>query len=176
MAESIKKRNSTSSNIKKEDAEVRTYQPNDEINCYSVTSGELIMIGRKTKNIYTWTNYGDITPVEYQDLKAEKLNSRSRYIYDPLFVIDDEELLSTPEFKNVCEIYNSTISKEEIENIFDLDPGNLQRTLKSLPKGFQSAIKNIAATKILDGSLDSIKKIKIIDENLGTDLYSYLDI
>lgn len=185
MAESIKRRNTTAKKVVEPQEEVlveetiveekKTYQPNDEIDCFSVTAGELIMIGRKTRNVYRWTNYGDTTPVEYQDLKAEKLNSKSQYIYDPLFVIDDEELLATPEFKNVAEVYGDALSTEDIDNVFNLDAASFQRTLKNMPKGFQNTIKSIAVTKIQDGSLDSIKKIKIIDEVCGTDLHSFLD-
>lgn len=185
MAESIKKRNTTAKKTvaPQEEAlvektvveEKKIYQPNDEINCFSITAGELIMIGRKTRNVYRWSNYGDVTPVEYQDLKAEKLNSKSQYIYDPLFVIDDDELLATPEFKNVAEVYGDALSTEDINAVFDLDAGSFQRTLINMPKGFQNTIKSIAVSKIQSGSLDSIKKIKIIDEVCGTDLHSYLN-
>ena len=46
--------------------------------------------------------------------------------------------------------------------------------LKNAPKGVQQAVKNIAGEKIMDGSLDSLAKIKAIDEILGTDLKLYL--
>lgn len=164
---------------KNEEAKVvtkKTYEAMDEINCTSLTNGELILIGKKSGNVYRWVNYGDTTPIEYQDLKAEKLNRLSKYIYDPLFIIDDEELLSTSEFANIAEFYNTVLSVDEIDNFFELDNISFRRTLEALPVGLRNTIKSIAVTKIMDGSLDSIKKIKDIDEVLGTDLFnSYLE-
>lgn len=153
----------------------REFQPNDEISTTSVTAGELIMIGRKTGTLYRWADYGDTEMVEYQDLRAEKYNSKSRYMYDPLFVIDDEDVLESPEFKNVVEVYNNILSVEDIDNVFNLDAMSFKRTLETLPKGLKNTMKVLAVTKIQDGTLDSIQKIKIIDSVLGTDLFnSYL--
>lgn len=148
------------------------YSPTDEIRCVSVTAGELIMIGRKTGNVYSWANYGDSEPVEYQDLKSEKFNSKSRYIYDPLFIIDDDNLLATPEFKAVREVYNNILSADDIEELFNLDNISFRKTLASLPRGIQNSIRSLAAGKIQDGVLDSLQKIRAIDEILGTDLFN----
>ena len=52
----------------------KTFDPTDLVNCTSVTAGELIMIGKKSGNLYRWTDCGDTQEVEYQDLKSEKLN------------------------------------------------------------------------------------------------------
>ena len=41
---------------------------------------------------------------------------------------------------------------------------------RNLPAGFEDSIKNVASAKILDGTLDSISKIKAIDEVFNTDL------
>ena len=148
---------------------------NDEINCTSVTSGELIMIGAKTHNLYRWMDYGDTQAVEYQDLRAEKFNAKSRYIYDPLFVISDEDLLATPEFAAVKDRYNNMLSVDDVYKIFSLDTVSFRKTLESLPVGLRNSVKSIAVTKIEDGTFDSIQKIKIMDEILQTDLFnSYL--
>lgn len=154
--------------------EVREYSAEDDIECVSVTAGELIMIGKKTGNLYKWENYGDTTTVEYQDLKAEMRNAKSAYIYSPLFMIEDEELLATPEFAKVAESYKDAISIDDIDNFFDLTNQQFNAQLKKLPKGIQNTIKSIAVDKINDGTLDSIQKIKILDSVLGTDLYNLL--
>lgn len=156
--------------------EKKTFEPTDLIECVSVTAGELIFFGRKTKNIYRWTDYGDTQEVEYQDLKSEKLNKTSRYIYDPLFMINDEDVLNSPEFSGVSDVYQSFLSIDDIDEIFNLDLGNFKRIISELPVGLKNTIKSLAVTKIENGSLDSVKKIKCIDEVLGTDLFnSYLN-
>lgn len=188
MAESMTKKSTTTKSSaskvkntvveeKKEIVEDKvTFEPTDLIECVSVTSGELIFFGRKTKNIYRWTDYGDTQEVEYQDLKSEKLNKTSRYIYDPLFMINNDNVLNSPEFKGVSDVYKTFLSVDDIDDIFNLDLGNFKRTISELPIGLKNTIKSLAVTKIENGSLDSVKKIKCMDEILGTDLFnSYLN-
>ena len=49
---------------------VKKYAPTDVIECRSVTGGELILVGDKTKLHYNWADFGDTAYVEYQDLQA----------------------------------------------------------------------------------------------------------
>ena len=161
--------------IRAEDINTASIKPNDLIEVTSVTTGELILIGGKTRRLYRWKNYGDAEYVEYQDLLAEKYNSSSRYLYDPLIVINSTEVTDQPDWKKVRELYDSVLSAEEMDKLFSLDLASFERTLKSLPKGLRNSVKAKAASKILDGSLDSINKIKKIDEILGSDLFgSYI--
>ena len=71
---------------------VRKYAPTDRIPCRSLTYGELLLTGPKTKLLHTWANYGDVTEMEYQDLQALK-STRSSYLFKPRFIIEDEELV-----------------------------------------------------------------------------------
>ena len=150
----------------------REFKPTDPIRCISCTAGELIMIGKKTNTIYKWADYGDVAEVEYQDLNSAKI-SRSAFVYSPLFIIDDEDVLADNRWKDVKEMYDK-IPVDDIEKLFDLNADALKKVLVSLPRGFQSCFKNIAATKIDEGTLDSIQTIKAIDSVLGTDLLSCL--
>ena len=70
----------------------RKYAPDEMITCRSITYGELLLTGTKSKLLYSWANYGDTTEVEYQDLQALK-STRSSYLFKPRFVIEDEELV-----------------------------------------------------------------------------------
>lgn len=152
----------------------KTFSPDDGIECVSVTSGELIIIGKKTGNVYRWTNHGDTTTVEFQDLRVEARNAKSRPLYDPLIMIEDEDVLALPEFENVESSYKNAISIEEIDQFFDLPLQQFKTKLKSLPKGIKNTIKSIARDKLEAGELDSIQKIKVIDEILDTELYDLL--
>ena len=53
---------------------VRKYAPDDMIPCRSLTYGELLLTGSKSKLLYSWANYNDVTEVEFQDLQALKSN------------------------------------------------------------------------------------------------------
>ena len=154
--------------------EPKTFAPTDDISCVSVTAGELILIGKKTGNLYRWSNYGDSTMVEFQDLRAETRNANSKYIYSPLMMIEDEEVLALPEFANVADSYKNAITIEEIDSFFDLPVQQFASTLKRLPNGIKNTIKSIAADRLESGNLDSLSKIKVLDEVLGTELYNLL--
>lgn len=151
--------------------ELRKYAPGDMIPCRSITYGELLLPGTKTKMLYTWANYGDTTDVEFQDLQALK-STRSTYLFKPRFIIEDEELVE--QWKNdLGKIYDDIIATD-VEALFKLPVNQLKAKLKKAPAGIQQAVKNIAGEKIMNGSLDSLAKIKVIDEVLNTDLKLYI--
>lgn len=149
----------------------RKFAPDDKIICRSVTFGELLLTGVKSRLLYTWANYGDTTEVEFQDLQALK-SMKSSYLYRPRFIIEDEELVEQW-CKDFGDMYKN-IEDTDVENLFNLPLAQFKSKLKKTPKGVQQAVKNIAGEKILNGSLDSIAKIKAIDEILGTDLKVYI--
>ena len=147
------------------------YDLDEQITCRSITYGELLIVGPKSKLLYSWSNYGDTTPVEYQDLQALR-SIRSAHLLKPRIIVEDEELIAQwgKDFENMY----SKIVDVDVEKILDLPLGKFKTALKNAPNGVQQAVKNIAGEKILDGSLDSLAKIKAIDEILGTDLKLYL--
>lgn len=149
----------------------RKYEPDELITCRSITYGELLLTGKKSKLLYTWANYGDTTEVEYQDLQALK-STKSTYLYRPRIVIEDEELVQQWG-KDFVDMYKNIIDVD-VEDLFKLPVGQFKAKLRNAPRGVQQAVKNIAGEKIMNGTLDSLKKIATIDEILGTDLKLYI--
>lgn len=148
---------------------VRKYEADDTVPVRSITQGELLMPGRKSGILYRWAGAGDVEEVEYQDLYALKVR-RSAYVYEPLFVIDDEELLADPKWKDVVALYQTMYDTEDISAILRLPVNQFKKVLKQVPKGLLNSIKVEVATQIENGKFDSISKIKAIDELCGTDL------
>ena len=149
----------------------KKYAPDERITCRSLTYGELLLTGSKTKLLYSWANYNDTTEVEYQDLMALK-STKSTYLYKPRIVVEDEELIAQWG-KEFVDMYKNIVDLD-VEDMFKLPIAQFKSKLKKAPKGIQQAVKNIAGEKILNGSLDSLAKIKAIDEILGTDLKLYI--
>lgn len=149
--------------------EERKYDSGDLIPCRSVTQGELLYPGKKSGELYVWGSYGDITEVEYQDLLSLKLG-KSQYIYDPLFVIEDEELISQTKWADVKKLYESMFNADDINEILNLNNAEFKRVLSSVPVGLKNAISKEVSTQIDNGTFDSIQKIRIVDEVCGTDL------
>ena len=151
--------------------QARKFDPTETFPCRSVCYGELILEGYKSKILYTWANCGDYADVEYQDLQA--LQSRkSRFLTDPLFIIEDEELVE--HWGSLLKPIYSKVEEEDIEQLLKLTPSQLKKKLNAMPVGIKESIKTMAAAKIMSGELDSLNRIKAIDEVLGTELMSMI--
>ena len=123
-------------------AKKKSYELHDMIDCRSVTVGELICASKKTKDMYyNWADYGDVAPVEYQDLLAMK-SSRSGF--------------------------------DDPDEMFALGEDELRQRLRHAPEGFKTAIIDIAGKYVKNGQLDSVRVIKLLDAELGTNLKALL--
>lgn len=146
----------------------RRFDKEDLISCRSITVGKLYLDGIKSGNPYMWADYGDTEDVEYQDLATMVRSKNNGYIYGPLFVIEDDDFIK--EFPVLEKFYNDQYSVKELEGILDLSVRDMIATIKDLPKGAKESLKNIASTKIVNGELDSVKKIRALDDLFGTEL------
>lgn len=159
-------------NVKTEEKKlVKKYEATDLIPCRSTTQGELLLSGKKSDILYRWSAYSDVTNVEYQDLYSLKA-SRSDYIYKPLFVIEDEELLGNPMWNDLALLYERLYQNEDMSAFLNLPLAQFKQALIAAPEGYRQALCIEAVTQIESGSFDSMNKIKAIDEICGTDLKS----
>ena len=150
----------------------KEYDEESLIECRSVTEGELILIGKKSGTKYIWAGFGDTTEVEVQDLNSLRA-SKSEYIFKPYFLIDDEDFIKQDKWADLKKMYDK-IEADDVEDILKLDNASFKRVLTGLPKGLQSAVKSAIATEVLNDTFDSLQKVKIVDEVLGSDLKSLL--
>ena len=151
------------SSVKKND---KKFAPDDAIECRSVTGGELILIGAKTKFQYTWADYGDTAYVEYQDLQA--LQSRkSGFLTKPRFIIENEDIVE--QWGAMLKPIYKEINDKNIESLFELKPDKFKTALTKMPKGIKESVKTKAAQMIASEELYDIRLIKILDEVLGTE-------
>lgn len=149
----------------------KVYQPDDLILCKAVVSGETRLIGKKTGNRYTWAANGDEAEVFYQDLLALKA-TRSSYLFKPMIVIMDDELVE--QWSELNDLYSKLLTREDINQLIMQRPEVIKSTLQSLPKGILEGLKITIGAKVASGELDSINRIKVFDEILNTDFLSAL--
>lgn len=147
--------------------EKKKFTSDEGIDCVSITSGELGMIGIKSGINYRWAERGDVTQVEYQDLVAAVRSNKS-YIFKPLFIIKNDDFVA--EFPQLNRAYSAMYSIRDLRDVLKMPAAQMKSTILSLPEGAKESIKNIAATMINNGSLDSIQKVKILDEIFDTKL------
>ena len=143
----------------------KKFEESEPIECMSITSGELGMTGIKTGIVYKWAGRGDITEVEYQDLVAA-IRSGKRHITEPFFIIQNDEFLDL--FPQVKEKYSSMYSINDLKDVLKLPVSQMKKIIESLPNGAKESIKHIASSMIAKGAMDSVQKIKVLDEIYGT--------
>lgn len=144
----------------------KKYSPNDLVECRSVTGGELILIGDKSKLQYTWADYGDTAWVEYQDLQALQ-SRRSGFLTKPRFIIEDEDLIE--QWGSMLKPIYDKINTQTIEDFFKLPLNKFKAQLKIMPEGLKDALKTKAVQMIQDEELYDIRKVREIDVAWGTD-------
>lgn len=143
----------------------RVFQKDDLIKCHSIMSGKTFMDGIKTKDMYVFESLGAEAEVAYQDLVAA-LNVNSVFLFRPFIVVDDEDFIAqSPKLKK---FYDSMYSVNDLTQILNLSPSEIKKELSKLTVGARQSIRSIISDSIANGTLDSVSKIKAIDEFFGT--------
>lgn len=156
--------------VKKDEPVKKTpkkFAPDERIECRSVTAGELILVGDKTKLQYTWSDFNDVAYVEYQDLQS--LQSRkSNFLTKPLFIIEDSDVVA--QWSTMLKPIYDSFNNQSIDELLMLEPNSFERALKKMPAGIKDAVKTKAAAMIQSRELFDIRIIEIIDRVLETEL------
>lgn len=147
--------------------ETKKHDEMDLIPCISVTAGELFFVGARSKELYTWANADYITEVQYRDLKYAVM-SRDKQVFKPRFVIQDEMFLE--EFPELKDIYGPLYSTKDLMEILKQPPAKIKESVEALPEGVKETMKSVVSQMIDDDALDSVQKVRAVDECLGTEM------
>ena len=144
----------------------RKFEAMDGVLCRSIVDGVLVMEGIKSKNFYKWADMNDIAEVEYQDL-VSAVRSNTSYVFAPHFIIEDEDFLA--QFPKVQEVYNSMYTTSDLKEILRLPTvAAMMKEIETLPNGSKDNLREIAGKMVLNGQLDSVQKIKALDDYYNT--------
>lgn len=146
----------------------KVFDNTDLIDCKSMVHGGLYMKGRATGQIYSWIDMGDIAPVEYRDLVAEVRNTNSKFAFGPRFYVLNDEFVE--QFPKLKEFYDNLYTDIDFMNILNMPIGDMTRAIEELPKNAKERLKTYVGFQMGNGMLDSISKIKALDEIFGTNL------
>lgn len=143
----------------------------------SNTYGELIYLNRRTGARITWATIGEVQPVPMGELRDMRNTQRGFFVNNRIFVtgVQDEEYSdATPEdvYKAlmVSQYYKDTIDPDDFNKIFTLSEYELRERLERMGSGAKTNFIVAANEAIRRGRLDSLRKIRTIEECLGCEL------
>lgn len=153
--------------------EKKKFSANDLIPCVSITPGEMFFVGNKSKDLYTFADVDDVVEIEFRDLDYAA-RTKDAMMFRPRFIIQDRDFIELhPELD---EVYSTLHTTANLKAILKMTPSQMEKVIPTLPLGAQDALKTIAATMVDDGTLDSVKRIQILDSIFGTELLLKLNM
>lgn len=143
----------------------------------SNTYGELIYVNQRTGARVSWKEIGDVQPVPMGELRDMRNTQRGFFSNNRIFIVgveDEEYSDAAPEdvYKAlmVSQYYKDVIDPNNFNSIFNLDPNELRIRLNRMSDGAKTNFVVAANEAIRRGRLDSLKKIRVIEECLGCEL------
>jgi len=149
----------------------KIFDLNTPIRCKSVRQSNMFYQSKVNASMgYVWSGFGDIRELPYQEIMSMKA-SRSKFLYEPWIIIEDDDLLQKPEFKGDFEnIYALYKEFDNPKQFFDQDASAIEKKLKDMPNGLKELIIHKAGEFIADGTLDRMSVINVLDRAFGTNL------
>lgn len=148
----------------------KTFKPDEQIPCRSVTPWKLNALGTDKNTVYCWNNFGDVEYVAYKDLQAWR---RKNIVIKPKIIIEDPDLCEQWK-REIGDIYKPFIGVDYPEELFDLPDVEFEKLLKTSNDTVKEIIKVTAVNMIKNENFPTIPKIVLIDNILGTCIKEFL--
>ena len=152
--------------------EKKVFTDSDYILCRSIWSGGLNVISQ-SGNLYEFKDYGSECEINYRDL-VTLIRRGSDHVFIPRFVILDEDFLE--DFPTVQKVYGAMYTMNDLVEILELPITRMKVEIEKLPKATKDIMRNLIATHIANGKLDSISKVRALTEIFNTDFNLLSDL
>lgn len=154
------------------DTEKKTYKvkknldPNMVVTIKNGFQGRLVYQSKKTGETFIWEEFGDEQDMELSEVKAAR-NSSKKFFINNWFLIDDPEVI---EYLGVEQYYKHALNSENFDEIFNKTAKEIKEIISQLSTGQKRSLAYRAKQLIEDGTVDSIKVIKALEDGLGVEL------
>lgn len=152
--------------------EKKVFTDSDYILCRSVTSGGLNVLA-PSGILYEFNDYGYDCDINYRDL-VQLIRRGSEHVFKPRFVILDEDFLE--DFPTVQRVYGEMYTMNDLVEILALPITQMRTEIGKLPKDVKDNMRNLVATQIANGKLDSISKVRALTEIFNSDFNLLSDL
>lgn len=143
-----------------------TLDKNELIPVMNITNGTLVYTSRKTGLSVKFEKYGDVEYLEVGELLTMR-SGQKRFIDEPWILIMDDEVV---EYLGLDKMYKKLVSPQNVDQIFSFDAETFKEIVDNAPIGYAQLIISRAKAKLKDGSLDSVAKIKVLEDKFKVEL------
>ena len=150
----------------------KVFTDSDYILCRSVCSGGLNVVSQ-SGNLYEFKDYGAECEINYRDL-VTMIRRGSDHVFLPRFVILDDDFLK--DFPTVQKVYGTMYTMSDLVEILELPISHMKTEIAKLPKATKDSMRNLIATQIANGKLDSISKVRVLTELFNSDFNLLSDL
>lgn len=140
----------------------------------NISRGKLVYVSKRQIGYkLEWAKKGDINYIELGEFMSLK-NTDRRFVTEPWIRIIEDDEIEILKYANIYQYYKDILDVNNIAEILQLDFNSFQRKFDKLPYGFKNAVAEQAAEMIKNGTLDSIRIKKYIEEKMDIDLDLYV--
>ena len=146
--------------------------------------GELIYINHKTGDKYTWENMGDVQSLYVSDIRAMKSNQR-KFLEENWIVLngiadtsdeyEDVDITEVYEALQIANYYKNFLCPSNLNDVFNWSVEDIRNKVSKMPTSTKETIAIRANELIKEGIIDSIAKVKALEEVIGCELASEFD-
>ena len=147
------------------------------INVKSNTFGTLFFKNPRTGDSTTWSHFGDVQQVTMGDLRAMKGNQRAFYENQWIYIVDvEDEGYEDVTAEDICKVlmvtqyYKNVLDPDNFSQIFTWPEEKVRERVAMMNAGAKLNLLVAANTAIKNGTLDSLKRIKVLEDILGCEL------
>lgn len=129
------------------------------------TSGKLVYKSPKSGQQWYFNEYAQEDEIEFGELMT--MNNSTRMLKNHSILILDEDAVSA---LGLTRLYENVLDPSDVEHFFDLSADEMESKLNKLPDSFKVLIAGLAKNKVINGELDSMSKMRVIEDKLKVNL------
>lgn len=128
-------------------------------------NGLLVYKSPKTGEVIKWGKFGDEQEMEVGELRTVRNTAKGFFVNN--WFMFDEEYQWVLDYLGVRGFYKNSISIENMDEVFNLPPEEIEEKLSKLPDGQKRSLGYRAREMVVSGEIDSRRAISAIEKALN---------
>lgn len=151
---------------KKEPLKPKAFDPDQVVTVYNGFQGRLVYKSRRTGEEFVWDGFGAEQDMEISELKSARSSSK-KYFINNWFMFDDPEIV---DYLGMKQYYRFALDINGFDSVFEKDAAELEDAISKISDGQKKSVAYRAKQLIADGTIDSNRKIAVLEKCLGVEL------